>query len=75
MPSPRMPPIGNDIYRNAVDFDSSRTLGNLIFGDSNASTPGGWEVFTSNGSVLTLDGTTPTITVNPLGPIDTGNVR
>lgn len=62
-------------YRNAIGLDTSRTIGNLIFGDSDTSTPGGWEVYVPSGTpVLTLAGTTPTITVNPLGPIDTGTL-
>jgi fibronectin-binding autotransporter adhesin len=56
-------------YRNAIGLDTSRTIGNIIFGDSDTSTPGGWEVYIPTGTpVLTLAGTTPTITVNPLGP-------
>jgi autotransporter-associated beta strand protein len=54
-------------YRNAINLDSTRTIGNMTFGDSNTATPGGWEVFTA-ASTLTLAGATPTITVNPLGP-------
>ena len=50
-------------------LDSSRTIGNLIFGDSDTSTAFGWTL-DNNGTatnILTLAGTTPTITVNALG--------
>ncbi|MEQ1747804.1 MAG: autotransporter-associated beta strand repeat-containing protein [Prosthecobacter sp.] len=50
-------------------LDSARTLTNLTFGDTNTATAGGW-LLDNNGSaanILTLAGTTPTITVNALG--------
>jgi autotransporter-associated beta strand protein len=47
-----------------VDLDSARTIGNLIFGDTDTSSAADW---TLTGNTLTLAGTTPTITVNPLG--------
>ncbi len=50
-------------------LDSSRTIGNLIFGDSDTSTAFGWTL-DNNGTatnILNLAGTTPTITVNALG--------
>ena len=61
-------------YRNAIEVNTPRTIGNVIFGDSNPASPGGWEVYSNDyvTNILTLAGTTPTITVNPLGPIDTG---
>src|SRR3990172_7325451 len=34
-------------FRNAVQLDTPRTIGNLIFGDANTSSPGGWEVYTN----------------------------
>jgi autotransporter-associated beta strand protein len=62
--------------RNAIQLDSSRTIGNLVFGDSNPASPGGWELYTDPllPSTLALSGATPTITVNPLGPIDTATL-
>ena len=52
-----------------VSLNASRTIGNLIFGDTNTGTAGSWLV--SNGGtssyILTLAGTTPTITTNTLG--------
>lgn len=52
-----------------VTLDSARTIGNLIFGDTDVSSTGHWTL--SNGgtatNILTLDGGTPTITVNALG--------
>lgn len=59
----------NDITGDiTVGLDAPRTIGNLVFGDSSIGTPGGW-ILDNNGSitnVLTLAGTTPTITVNAL---------
>jgi len=57
-----------------VNLDSPRTIGNLIFGDTNTATPSAptqvvW-ILANNGNpanVLTLAGGTPTITVNQLG--------
>jgi autotransporter-associated beta strand protein len=61
-------------FRNAIQLDTPRTIGSLTFGDSNVGTPGAWEVYTNTlaTNILTLSGTTPTITVVPLGPFDTG---
>jgi autotransporter-associated beta strand protein len=55
-----------------VELDSPRTIGHMIFGDTNGATPGAWDLFTLDQvtNVLTLaDATKPTITVNPLGPV------
>jgi fibronectin-binding autotransporter adhesin len=55
-----------------VELDSPRTIGHMIFGDTNAATPGAWDIFTLTQAtnILTLsDATKPTITVNPLGPV------
>ncbi|CAM2921996.1 autotransporter-associated beta strand repeat-containing protein [Rariglobus hedericola] len=52
-----------------VNLDSTRTIGNLVFGDTNTATAGSW-VLSNNGNAanaLTLAGTTPTITVDTLG--------
>ncbi|MGC4017320.1 MAG: autotransporter-associated beta strand repeat-containing protein [Luteolibacter sp.] len=54
---------------NTVHLDGAHTLTNLIFGDTTTSTAGGW-ILDNNGNaanILTLAGTTPTITVNALG--------
>ena len=51
-----------------IHLDSARTIGNLIFGDINLNTAAGW-VLDNNGTpgnILTLAGTTPSISVNPL---------
>ncbi len=63
-------------YRNAVQLDTPRTIGNLVFGDALPASPGGWEIYTNDTAIniLTLAGATPTITVNPLGPIDTATL-
>jgi autotransporter-associated beta strand protein len=48
----------------AVGLNGNRTIGNLIFGDTNTATGGWWSL---NGpGVLTLAGGSPTITVNAL---------
>ncbi|HVU34952.1 MAG TPA: rhamnogalacturonan lyase B N-terminal domain-containing protein [Opitutaceae bacterium] len=53
---------------NSVQLDSPRTINSATFGDSSTSTPASWTITDGGtGSVLTLGGTTPTITVNPLG--------
>ncbi|MEI6197953.1 MAG: hypothetical protein WCS42_26865, partial [Verrucomicrobiota bacterium] len=52
-----------------VHFDVTRTIGNLIFGDTNTNSAAGW-LLDSNGfntNVLIFAGGTPTITVNALG--------
>ncbi|BCU79763.1 autotransporter-associated beta strand repeat-containing protein [Luteolibacter sp. LG18] len=54
---------------NTVHLDGARTLTNLIFGDTTTSSAGSW-ILDNNGNaanILTLAGTTPTITVNALG--------
>jgi len=52
-----------------VNLNSPRTIGNLIFGDTDTSTAGGWTLANHGiaGNTLTLAGTVPTITVNTLG--------
>ena len=50
----------------AVSLSGGRTIGNLIFGDTNISTPGSWTL-NGGGGALTLAGGTPSITVNALG--------
>ena len=52
-----------------VHLDSAITIGRLIFGDTDITTPGGW-ILDNNGNAantLTLAGGTPTITINALG--------
>ena len=65
---------GSPFFRVGVGLNTNRTIGHLNFGDTNTATPGAWEIYFPVGGtqVLTLAGTTPSITVNPLGPIDTG---
>ena len=52
-----------------VNLDSARTIGNLVFGDTETSSAFGWTLANNGNSanILTLAGTTPTITVNALG--------
>lgn len=65
------------LNRAGVQLDTPRTINGLVFGDTNTSTPGGWEVYTNDAvtNTLTLGGTTPTITVNQLGNITTGGAN
>jgi len=54
--------LPGDTTINVVD---ARTIGNLVFGDTEiATTPASWLL---SGNTITLAGTTPTITVNALG--------
>lgn len=61
---------------NTVHLDGSHTLTNLIFGDTTTATAGSW-ILDNNGNsanILTLAGTTPTITVNALGTNKTATI-
>jgi autotransporter-associated beta strand protein len=61
-----------------VNLDSARTLGNLIFGDTDPSgSAGGWSLTNSGNTAnfLTLSGTTPTITVNALAGSNTATLN
>ena len=52
-----------------VNLNSARTIGNLTFGDTDTATAAGWTLANNGvgGNVLTLAGSTPTVTVNALG--------
>lgn len=52
-----------------VNLDSERSIGNLIFDDTDTVTAFGWTLANNAtpANILTLAGTTPTITVNALG--------
>jgi uncharacterized repeat protein (TIGR01451 family) len=56
---------------DVVHLDSPRTLGGLIFGDSDTTTPGSWVVDNNadvaNTLTLSVASGTPVITVNPMG--------
>lgn len=52
-----------------VNLDTDRTIGNLIFGDTDISSAGSW-ILSGTGdpaATLTLEGASPTINVNALG--------
>ncbi len=56
----------NDITADCViTLDIAPTIGNIIFGDADPSTPASWTI--SGANTLTLNASTPTITVNALG--------
>jgi autotransporter-associated beta strand protein len=48
-----------------ITLDGNRTIGNVVFGDADPLTPASWTI--SGPNVLTLAGTTPTVTVGALG--------
>jgi len=56
-----------------VSLAASRSIGNLIFGDTTTATAAGWTLdnAATPANILTLAGTTPTITVNALGTANT----
>lgn len=60
-------PTGTGTNSNVVTLDGNRTVGNLIFGDTDTSTATAWTINVGTSGTLTLAGTTPTITVNSLG--------
>jgi autotransporter-associated beta strand protein len=66
----------NIIADTTVNLDSARTIGNLVFGDTDTASAAGWTL--ANNAVaahtLTLSGTTPTITVNALGATKTATI-
>jgi autotransporter-associated beta strand protein len=51
-----------------VNLDSVRTIGTLVFGDTDTNSAAGWTLANNSvaGNTLTLAGTTPTVTVNAL---------
>src|SRR5262245_20309411 len=55
-----------------VRLDSPRTIGNLVFGDTDVASPGNW-IVDNNGNAANVimlavaPGSSPTVTVNPLG--------
>jgi len=53
----------------AIHLDSPRTLGSLVFGDADPTTPAGWFVDNNGNSlnVLTITGLTSTVSVNSMG--------
>ena len=53
----------------AVHLNSALTIGNLIFGDTDTNTAASWTLDNNGGTgnLLTLAGTTPTVTVNAMG--------
>jgi len=55
-----------------VTNDTARTIGNLIFGDTDTSSAASWVVISNT---ITLAGTAPTITVNPLGSGATATIN
>ena len=59
---------GNGTANNVITLDAPRTIGNIIFGDTNTATPGAWNLNAGTGTPsLNLAGATPTISVNSLG--------
>ena len=54
-----------------VTLDSPRTIGSLVFGDTDTSSPGGW-VLTNSTLTLSNSSATPLITVNAMNSIGLG---
>jgi fibronectin-binding autotransporter adhesin len=52
---------------STVTLGEPRTIGGLIFGDTTVGSAGSWVLAGSGANVLTLQGGSPTITVNALG--------
>ncbi|MEY4246269.1 MAG: hypothetical protein RLZZ245_3854, partial [Verrucomicrobiota bacterium] len=50
-----------------VTLDAARAIGNLVFGDTNTGSAATWFITNGSGGSLLLAGSSPTITVNPLG--------
>ena len=57
----------NPIADTTVTLDAERAIGNLVFGDTNPGSAATWFLTTGSGGSLILAGSSPTITVNPLG--------
>jgi autotransporter-associated beta strand protein len=57
----------NPIADTTVTLDAQRAIGNLVFGDTNPNSAATWFLTTGSGGSLILAGSSPTITVNPLG--------
>ena len=68
----------NLLANNTVRLDSPRTLGNLVFGDTNTTSPASWTLDgngdPSNGLALSVASGNPSITVNALGAGATVNI-
>ena len=57
-----------------VTLDAARSIGTLIFGDTNTSSAATWFLTNGTNGSLMLAGSTPTITVNPLGAGSFANI-
>jgi autotransporter-associated beta strand protein len=57
----------NPTTDTTVTLNAARAIGNLTFGDTNTGSAATWFLTNGSGGSLLLAGTTPTITVNPLG--------
>ena len=66
----------NDITGDrVVTIDATKSISNIVFGDSDTTTAGSWTIETTGFSnTLNLLGTTPTITVNALGSGKTATI-
>jgi autotransporter-associated beta strand protein len=56
----------NPTVGSTITLGAPRTIGNMIFGDTDITTAAGWAVAGTGANTLTLAGATPTITVNAL---------
>ena len=60
-----------------MHLDAPRSIGHLIFGDADIGSPGSWTIDNHGNAanILTLAGTTPTITVNALAAGKTATIQ
>jgi len=65
----------NITSNSVITLNGARTIGNIVFGDTDTSTSGAsWTIAGTGLNVLTLAGTTPTVTVNALGASSTATI-
>lgn len=58
---------------SVIHLDSARTIGNLLFGDADATTGANWALDNNGnaGNILTLSGAAPTISFGPTNAVNT----
>jgi autotransporter-associated beta strand protein len=65
----------NPTVNTTVNLDGARTIGNLVFGDTDTSSVATWFLLNGTGGSLEIAGTFPTITVNALGASRFANIQ
>jgi autotransporter-associated beta strand protein len=64
----------NPTANATVTLDAERAIGHLVFGDTDPTSAATWFLNNGTGGSLILAGTSPTITVNPLGSGSFANI-